>query len=80
LLLLDDQFFDSDDFVCRQAVTSREPHRIEPKLCFTVVPFHMHMWRLVSISSVKEQSVRAASENCGHLSMLRPPTGDGNVI
>ena len=71
LLVFNDQFFDLVEFVCGKSVAAREAHRIKPELGLTVVPFDMNMWRLVSIASVEEQSVRAASEYRGRLSMLR---------
>jgi hypothetical protein len=78
-LVFDNQFFDLVDLARRKPVTAREAHRIEPQLRLTIVALHVHMWRLVSIASVKEQPLRAAAENCGHSFILRPATPVGNA-
>ena len=66
LLIFDDQVFDSIDLMRHKAVTVLQAYGIEPKLGRTVIAFHMHVWRFISIARVKEKSVRAALENCGH--------------
>lgn len=51
-------------------MASRQAHRIEPKLGFTIVTFHMDMLWLILVAAVEEESVRTASEYSWHLSVL----------
>ena len=43
---------------------------INPEFRLKIVSFNMHMRRLVSIASIKEESVGTALEYCGHRFML----------
>jgi len=44
------------------------------------IAFHVNMWRLVSIAGIEAQSIRAATEYCGHRSMLRSLRVHDNAI
>ena len=46
--MFDDQCFDPVDFACREAMTSREPDRVDPELRLKVFAFNMDMRWLMS--------------------------------
>jgi hypothetical protein len=58
------------DFLAAETTAALQPHGIEPKLRFTLVPLDMDVRRLGPIAGVEKEPERALAKHCRHRLML----------
>src|SRR5919108_557053 len=49
-----------------EAAAVLQPHGVKPELGLVVVPFDVDVWRLVRVTSIKEEPVRPKPQNSRH--------------
>ena len=72
-MILNDQSLNIFEFGARKAGARLQENRLEPELCFVGVAFDMNVWRFVTVTSVKEEAIRAGSKGSRHRSIVAEP-------
>jgi hypothetical protein len=60
------------DLDSRESTAALQPHRIQPEFCDIIITLDVYVRRLISIASVKEESIGTKTQNRWHQRFFAP--------